>query len=66
LVLFETTGAVEVRGRTVAAETDAERREGGDMLDYRTAKDAATRLILETDIELQHFVDVRQLRQLRM
>jgi hypothetical protein len=36
------------------------------MLDYRTAKDAATRLMLETDIELQHFVDVRQLRQLRM
>ena len=66
LVLFETTGAVEVRGRTVAAETEAERSEGGDMLDYRTAKDAATRLMLETDIELQHFVDVRQLRQLRM
>jgi hypothetical protein len=66
LVLFETTGAVEVRGRTVAAETDAERKEGGDMLDYRTAKNAATRLILGTDIELQHFVDVRQLRQLRM
>jgi hypothetical protein len=67
LVLFETTGAVEVRGRTVAAETGAERRESGDdMLDYRTAKDAATRLMLETDIELQHFVDVRQLRQLRM
>ena len=67
LVLFETTGAIEVRDRTVAAETEAERREGGgDMLDYRTAKDAATRLMLETDIELQHFVDVRQLRQLRM
>ena len=66
LVLFETTGAVEVRGRTVAAETEAERREGGDMLDYRTAKDAANRLMLETDIELQHFVDVRQLRRLRL
>jgi hypothetical protein len=65
LVLFETTGAVEVRGRTVAAETEKERREGGDMLDYRTAKDAATRLMIETDIELQHFVDVGQLRRLR-
>lgn len=63
LVLFETTGAVEVRGRTVAAETEAERREGGDMLDYRTAKEAANRLILDTGIELQHFVDVRQLRR---
>jgi hypothetical protein len=62
LVLFETTGAVEVRGRTVAAETEGERKEGGNMLDYRTAKNAATRLILENDIELQHFVDVRQLR----
>lgn len=62
LVLFETTGAVEVRDRTVAAETEAERREGGNMLDYQTAKDAATRLMLEPDIQLRHFVDVRQLR----
>ena len=46
LVLFETTGAVEVRGRPVAAETEAERKEGGDMLDYRTAKDAAIRLVM--------------------
>ncbi len=65
LTLFETTGAVEVRGGTVAAETGAERKEGGDMLDYRTAKNAATRLILESDIELQHFVNIRQLRQLQ-
>jgi hypothetical protein len=66
LVLFETTGAVEVRGATVAAETEAERKEGGDMLDYRTAKNAAIRLMMGTDIELQHCVDVRQLRQLRL
>ena len=59
LVLFETTGAVEVRGRTVAAETEAERKEGSDMLDYRTAKSAAARL-LDGDIELQHFIDVRR------
>jgi hypothetical protein len=63
IVLFETTGAVEVRGRTVAAETESERKEGGDMLDYRTAKSAATRLILQSDLEMQHFVDVHQLRQ---
>ncbi len=62
LVLFEATGAVEVRGRTVAAETEAERKEGSDMLDYRTAKSAAARL-LDSDIELQHFIDVRRLRQ---
>jgi len=62
LVLFEATGAVEVRGRTVAAETEAERREGNDMLDYRTAKGAAARL-LDSDIELQHFIDVRRMRQ---
>jgi hypothetical protein len=54
---------VEVRGGTVAAETETERKEGGDMLDYRTAKNAAARLLLENDIELQHFIDVRQLRQ---
>jgi hypothetical protein len=63
VMLFETTGAVEVRGGTVAAETETERKEGGDMLDYRTAKNAAARLLFENDIELQHFIDVRQLRQ---
>jgi len=65
VVLFETTGAVEVRGRTVAAETESERREGGSMLDYRTAKDAATRHILQDDINLQHFIDVQRLRHTR-
>lgn len=63
LILFETTGAVEVRGRTVAAETDAERKEGGDMLDYRTAKNAAARLIADSDIRIRHCVDVRQFRR---
>ncbi len=63
IVMFETTGAVEVRGRTVAGETETERKEGGDMLDYRTAKIAAARLLLDNDVELQHFIDVRQLRQ---
>jgi hypothetical protein len=63
VMLFETTGAVEVRGRTVAAETDAERREGGNMLDYTTAVNAATRLIMQDDIELQYFIDVQQLRR---
>ena len=63
IVLFETTGAVEVRGRTVAAETEIERLEGNYMLDYRTAKLAAERLLLGDAIELQHFIDVRQLRR---
>jgi hypothetical protein len=47
----------------VAAETDAERREGGNMLDYTTAVNAATRLIMQDDIELQYFIDVQQLRR---
>jgi hypothetical protein len=66
IVLFETTGAAEVRGRTVAAETENERKEGGNMLDYRTAKSAAGRLILQNDLELQHYIDVRQLRQRKL
>ena len=32
------------------------------MLDYRTAKSAAARL-LDGDVELQHFIDVRRMRQ---
>jgi hypothetical protein len=68
LVLFETTGAVEVRGGTVGAETEADRKEGSDMLDYKTAKTAARELMEDPRwrVELQHWVDVRQLRQLRV
>ena len=65
LVLFETTGAVEARGRTVGAETEAERQESGSVLDYRTAKLAAQRFLFRSDIELKHFIDVQQARQLR-
>jgi hypothetical protein len=65
VVLFETTGAVEVRGRTVAAETKMERLESNNMLDYRTAKMAAERLLFSDGIELQYFIDVFQLRHRR-
>src|SRR5262249_48696044 len=63
IVVFETTGAVEARGRTVGAETEQERKEGNSMLDYRTAKSAAQRLLVTNDIELKHFIDVQQLRR---
>jgi hypothetical protein len=63
VVLFETTGAVEVRGRTVAGETEIERQEGNNMLDYRTAKLAADRLLLTDLVELQYFIDVSRLRR---
>ena len=65
LVVFETTGAVEARGRTVAAETEEERREGGGMLDYRTAKEAANRLLHLNELELRHFIDVEEVRKQR-
>ena len=65
VVLFETTGAVEVRGRTVAAETEMERLESNNMLDYRTAKIAAERLLFSDGIEIQYFIDVLQLRHRR-
>jgi hypothetical protein len=65
VVLFETTGAVEAQRGTVAAETEDERKEGRLMLDYQTAKDAAQRLILRDDVELSHFIDVKQIRQQR-
>jgi hypothetical protein len=63
IVMFETTGAVEARGRTVGAETEAERKEGSNLLDYQTAKDAARRLIFHNDIELVHCIDVEQMRR---
>jgi hypothetical protein len=63
VVVFETTGAVEARGRVVGAETMNERKEGNNMLDYRAAKNAAKRLLMENDIELKHFVDVQQARR---
>jgi len=63
IVLFETTGAVEARGRTVGAETEAERKEGGNFLDYQTAKNVAKRLLFRNDIKLKHFVDVQLIRR---
>jgi len=63
IVVFETTGAVEARGRTVGAETEDERKEGGNLLDYQTAKNAAKRLVFNDNIELVHCLDVGQTRQ---
>jgi hypothetical protein len=63
IVPFETTGAVEARGRQVGAETETEREEGANMLDYQTAKNAAKRLLLQNDIELKHCVDVQKIRR---
>jgi hypothetical protein len=63
LEVFETTGAVEAHGRVVGAETLEERKEGNSTLDYKTAKLAARRLLLEGDVDLRHFVNVRQARR---
>jgi hypothetical protein len=63
IAVFESTGAVEARGRTVGAETEEERKEGGNLLDYRTAKLAAIRLLSQKNISLKHFVNVREARR---
>lgn len=63
ITVFETTGAVEARGRVVGAETLEERNEGNNMLDYTTAKRAAQRLLLENAVELRHFIDVQRARR---
>lgn len=63
MVVFETTGAVEARGQTVGAETEEERKEGGNLLDYRTAKLAGARLLNQKDITLRHFIDIREARR---
>jgi hypothetical protein len=63
IVVFETTGAAEVRNRTVGVETKAERKEGNNQLDYQTAKNAGKRFLIQDDLELIHFVDVQQTRQ---
>jgi hypothetical protein len=64
IVVFETTGAVAARIRpTVAAETEAERKEGNEKLDYQTAKKAAERLMRQDDVRLRHFIDVQQTRR---
>jgi hypothetical protein len=66
IVVFETTGAVAARIRPiVAAETEAERKEGNEKLDYQTAKKAAERLMRQDDVRLRHFLDVQQTRRVR-
>src|SRR5215471_3321343 len=64
IVVFETTGAVAAKiRRTVGAETEAERREGNEKLDYHTAKIAAERLLRREDVRLRYFIDVQQTRR---
>lgn len=64
IVVFETTGAVAAR-TTVAAETEDERKEGNEKLDYQTAKKAAERLMRQDDVRLRHFIDVQETRRAR-
>jgi hypothetical protein len=66
IVVLEATGAVAARMHpTVAAETEAERKEGNEKLDYQTAKKAAERLMRQDDVRLRHFIDVEQIRRIR-
>lgn len=56
IVLFEATGVLESE-EPVALETREERRVGGKMLDFMTARTAAERLIL-SDVRLRNVVEV--------
>jgi len=58
-IFFETTGAVEA-DTPVGAETLLERSE--KLLNFTDAIEAGTRM-LESDVQLKHFVDVRALRK---
>jgi len=61
-VLFEGTGAVESE-KSVAAETDEERRLGKNTLDFTIAEEAAVRLLNREGIELKYVIDVTALRE---
>jgi hypothetical protein len=57
MILFEPTGAVE-SDSPVGAETEEERRAGGNMLDFETAVRAARRMIEEAGAELLYFLSI--------
>lgn len=59
-VLFETTGAVEAE-RAIGAESPSDRIE--KLLDFSTAKTAATTMISREDIRLEYLLDVQSARQ---
>lgn len=59
IVLFEATGAVEAES-PVGAETPAERHD--KLITWTDAVEAATRMVLDPDLRLKHFIDVREQR----
>lgn len=61
-VLFEGTGAVESE-KSIAGESDEQRRLGEKTLDFTIAEEAARRLLNRGDIELKYVIDVVALRQ---
>jgi hypothetical protein len=60
VVLFEPTGALEAEV-PVGAETELERHD--KLLDFVSAKLAATRMVERADIRIRHVLDVRSLRR---
>jgi hypothetical protein len=61
-VFFEPTGAVEA-GSPVAADTESERQD--KLLDFMSAKAAASRMIQRSDIRVRHVIDVQTLRRVQ-
>jgi hypothetical protein len=60
VVFFEPTGVVEA-DKPVAAEAELERQD--KLLDFMSAKAAATRMIERTEIRIRHIIDVQALRR---
>jgi hypothetical protein len=61
-VLFEGTGAVESE-KSIAGESEDERRVGKKTLDFTIAEEAAGRLLKREGIELKYVIDVAALRE---
>jgi hypothetical protein len=59
VILLESTGFLESE-QPVGAETEEERRVGGKMLDFLTAKQSAERLIM-SDVALRFVADLRDI-----
>jgi hypothetical protein len=60
IVLFEPTGSVEA-DQPIGAETAQERH--NKVLDFMDAKTGAQRMIINADVRIKYFVDVRRLRE---
>jgi len=61
-VLFEGTGAVESE-KSIAGESEDERRIGKKTLDFTIAEEAAGRLLNREGIQLKYVIDVAALRE---